>query len=271
MGASKELKVAMKKWNTEETHKQLNSFGTNWRFMTPAASHQGGIYEAAVKSAKYHLRRVIGIRSCTYEQYMTLLIEIEAILNSRPLYALSDDPNDTQALTPGHFLVGGPLKVPIAINPPTTTKASVIKLWNEIQEMKEQFWKRWSSEYLPTLQKRNKWKDEVGHFKVGKFVIIKDENLPPAQWLMGRISELIYGSDNHVRSVRIKTQSSELMRPVQKICILPVEPIEDASLCFNTVMIEQAQRGSDSFSMREDVNSPNEIDFFVSCYEQEMA
>lgn len=236
VGAEKEFKAADEKWNTAETHKQLNSFGTSWEFMTPSALHQGGIYEAAVKSAKYHLRRVIGNKSCTYEQFLTVLIEIEAILNSRPIYALSDDLNDTQALTPGHFLIGDPFKVPISIEPPEITKPSVVMLWNELQEMKNHFWKRWLSEYIPTLQKRGKWRKEINHFKVGQLVIIKDDNLPPAQWLLGRIIELIYGKKDVVRSVKIKTQTSTLMRPVQKICILPIETEDN--------MIEQAQRGS---------------------------
>lgn len=79
---------------------------------------------------------------------------------------------------------------------------------------------------------------------------IKDENLLQAQWLMGGMSGLICGVDNKVHPVKIKTQSSELMWPVRKICILPVEPTESASLWFKTLMIEQAQRDSVPFSMK---------------------
>lgn len=223
VGANRELKAALEKWNTDETHLYLNSFGTSWEFMTAGAPHQGGIYEAAVKSTKYHLRRVIGSKSCTYEQFMTLLIEIEAILNSRPIYALSDDPNDVQALTPGHFLVGEALRVPMQLDPPPRTKLSLMRLWKELQVMKEHFWKRWLNEYLPTLQVRGKWTKENRDYKVDQIVIIKDENLPPAQWLLGRITELVFDKENLVRTVRIKTQNGFLMRPVQKICILPVD------------------------------------------------
>lgn len=226
VGASKELKEALKRWDIEETHKKLNSFGTKWAFMTAGAPHQGGIYEAGVKSTKYHLRRVIGNQSWTYEQYLTLLIEIEAILNSRPIYPLSDDPNDLQALTPGHFLFGEPLKVPARIDPPPNTNFTMKRIWAEAQSMKEHFWKRWVEEYLPTLQPRKKWRKENEGYKIGQLVIIRDENLPPAQWLLGRIIELIKGKDGLVRSVELKTESGKLSRPVQKICILPVEGAE---------------------------------------------
>ncbi|XP_029163786.1 uncharacterized protein LOC114935214 [Nylanderia fulva] len=83
--------------------------GIRWHFNPPAAPHFGGLWEAAVKSAKYHLRRVIGETTLTFEELTTLLTQIEACLNSRLLQALSDDPDDVTALTPGHFLIGAPL------------------------------------------------------------------------------------------------------------------------------------------------------------------
>ncbi|KMQ86716.1 hypothetical protein RF55_14240 [Lasius niger] len=80
-----------------------------WRFNPPAAPHFDGLWEAAVKSTKHHLRRVIGDTMLTYEEMVTLLTQIEACLNSRPLSALTDDPEDLSALTPGHLLIGAPL------------------------------------------------------------------------------------------------------------------------------------------------------------------
>ncbi|XP_071578899.1 uncharacterized protein [Temnothorax nylanderi] len=83
--------------------------GIKWHFNPPAAPHFGGLWEAAVKSTKFHLRRVIGETRLTFEEMSTFLAQVEACLNSRPLQALSDDPDDTSALTPGHFLTGAPL------------------------------------------------------------------------------------------------------------------------------------------------------------------
>ncbi|KMQ86917.1 gag-pol protein, partial [Lasius niger] len=85
---------------------QLANDGVRWSFNPPAAPHFGGLWEAAVKSVKHHLRRVIGESTLTFEEMSTVLSQIEACLNSRPLLALTDDPEDVSALTPGHFLIG---------------------------------------------------------------------------------------------------------------------------------------------------------------------
>jgi len=84
----------------------LANDGMQWHFIPPAAPHFGGLWEAGVKSFKYHLRRVIGFRTLSKAEFATILCQIEACLNSRPITALSDDPDDLSALTPGHFLIG---------------------------------------------------------------------------------------------------------------------------------------------------------------------
>lgn len=85
VGASKELKEAFEKWNVPDVHEHLNKNGTEWAFNTPSAPHRGGIFEAAVKSMKFHLRRAMGAKHYTYEYLTTLLSKIEAIMNSRPI------------------------------------------------------------------------------------------------------------------------------------------------------------------------------------------
>ncbi|XP_024940200.1 uncharacterized protein LOC112494270 [Cephus cinctus] len=89
----------------------LANDGTQWKFNPPGAPNFGGKWEAGVKSVKHHLRRVIGEQTLTYEEMATLLTQIEAVLNSRPLCPLTDDPDDLTALTPGHFLIGNALAI----------------------------------------------------------------------------------------------------------------------------------------------------------------
>ncbi|XP_058816812.1 uncharacterized protein LOC131680109 [Topomyia yanbarensis] len=81
-----------------------------WKFIPPRAPHFGGLWEAAVKSAKTHLLKAIGNVNVAYEDMLTLLAQIEMCLNSRPLTPLQDDPSDIEVLTPGHFLVGSNLQ-----------------------------------------------------------------------------------------------------------------------------------------------------------------
>ena len=115
--------------------------GITWHFNPPAAPHFGGLWEAAVKAVKHHLRRVIGEATLTYEEMATFLAEVEACLNSRPLQALSDDVDDLEALTPGHFLVGAPLK---AVPEPSLTEipSSRLTRWKLLQQIRDHLLQR---------------------------------------------------------------------------------------------------------------------------------
>ncbi|XP_073820169.1 uncharacterized protein [Musca autumnalis] len=83
-----------------------------WKFIPPGAPHMGGLWEAGVKSFKTHLRKSFPSINFTFEEFTTILIRIEACLNSRPLSPANDDPNDIAPLTPAHFLIGAPMLEP---------------------------------------------------------------------------------------------------------------------------------------------------------------
>lgn len=226
VGAEKEIRRAYEKWFTDETFHALAERGTEWRFMTPAAPHQGGIYEAAVKSMKFHLKRVIGSRVLTHEQFTTLLTDVEGVMNSRPLHPLTDDSQDFRVLTPGHFLV----MEPIIAQPPYHIEKHNDKiglnLFNERQKVFEHFWKRWSEDYLTSLQQRKKWRHEKENIKVGQLVLLKAENFPPSQWAMGRIIKVLPDKKGCVRNVIVQTQTTQLHRAVQKLAVLPLDTSE---------------------------------------------
>ena len=114
VGAAREIKdlmkVLAKHSNQESISRFLSDQSISWKFIPQHSPHFGGLWEAAVKSVKYHLRRILGEVKMTYEEMSTLLIQIEACLNSRPIAPLSNDEFEFEALTPGHFLVGRPLQ-----------------------------------------------------------------------------------------------------------------------------------------------------------------
>ena len=196
--------------------------GTQWRFNPPAAPHFGGKWEAGVKSVKYHLRRVIGDQLFTFEEMTTLLTQIEAVLNSRPLSQLTEDPNDLIALTPGHFLIGGP---PTVIPEPSleNIKESRLSRWQLLQQKLESFWARWSKECLQRYQTIYKWNQPDKSVQKGSLVLVLDERYPPAKWPLGRILETYPGKDGHTRVVTVRTQSSTFKRPITKISLLPID------------------------------------------------
>lgn len=96
---------------------------------------------------KYHLKRVTRDTTLTYEELATLLTKIEAVLNSRPLCPLTEDPNDLNVLTPGHFLVGQFLCLVLKPNL-TVVHTTRLSRWQRICQMLQNFWKQWSKEYL---------------------------------------------------------------------------------------------------------------------------
>ncbi|GFX70521.1 DUF1758 domain-containing protein [Trichonephila clavipes] len=170
-----------------------------WSFIPPRAPNHGGLWEAGVKAVKYHLRRVMGNLRFTYEEFLTILNQIEGVLNSRPLYPLSCDPGDFDTLTPGHFLVGRPIT---AIAEPSLTEVSDnrLKVWQKQTKIVQHIWKRWSNNYLSTLQNRNKWYFEKNNVKIHDMVILKEDNLPVCNWPLGRILE-VYHADNYPKAI----------------------------------------------------------------------
>ncbi|XP_054721417.1 uncharacterized protein LOC129231194 [Uloborus diversus] len=226
IGAKKELdelNALFKSPNhNEKIAHYLSDEGINWHFNPPAAPHMGGIWEAGIKSVKFHLKRIISNVILTYEELYTIIVQVEACLNSRPLSPLSSDPNDLSVLTPGHFLIGGPLNA-VPETDFTSSKLNHLTRWQLTQRLLQHFWKRWSSEYVTRLQQRPKWFSRKPNLKVGDLVLVKNENLPPLKWRLGRISEVFPGKDGCVRVAAVKTSDGLLKRPIVKLCKLPMD------------------------------------------------
>lgn len=183
----------------------------------------GGLWEATVKLFKRHLYRAIHPLTFTYQEFQTLTIKIEAVLNSRPISPLSSDLNDLNPLTPGHFLIGKPLST---LPDPDLSHIAVNRMsnWQHVQFVNQQFWKRWQREYLQELNVRSKWtKKTTNEIKIGSMITLKTDNLPPLCWPLARIVELHPGKDGVVRVVSVQTKNGILKRNVKGICLLPID------------------------------------------------
>lgn len=223
-GADQELQKLFSA--TTQEFQQLASLiandGTKWIFNPPSAPHFGGKWEAGVKSFKYHFRRVAGSSLLTYEEMNTILIQIEAILNSRPLSPLTNDPDDLDVLTPAHFLLGQSLTV---IPEPNLEHLQVSRLsrWQHLSQMIQSFWTRWSKEYLQRHHSIYKWNQSADQLSEGTLVFVIDERYPPAKWALGRIMQLHPGKDNLARVATVKTSTNIFKRPIAKLCPLNIE------------------------------------------------
>lgn len=222
VGTMKELEAAINSWDFKELKAEVVKRGITWKFNTPLAPHQGGLWEAGVKSMKHHLRRVIGTHILTFEEFATVLARVEAVMNSRPLTALSDDPNDLTALTPAHFVIGKPLVRPLG---PCVKEVPTNRLnhWQRLHKMEQEFSERWQKDYLASMQARNKWQKPQRNLQVGDLVFLMEDTLPPGQWMIGRVVECYPGKDGLVRNVQIRTAKGTYTRAVTKCCLLPVE------------------------------------------------
>lgn len=195
--------------------------GIEFRFIPARSPNFGGLWEAAVKSFKGHFKRTIGDRVLQYDEMITVLTQIEAILNSRPLTPVSNDPSDFEALTPGHFLVQRPLT---AIPEPSLEdrQQNRLSMWQQAQDYVQQIWTKWSTQYLSDLHNRTKWTRKRDNISVGTLVLLKEDKLPPLKWKLGRVIEIHAGSDGNIRVVTVKTQDGQYQRAISKICVLPI-------------------------------------------------
>lgn len=194
--------------------------GVQWHFNPPHSPNFGGIWEANVKSVKHHLKRITTGSPMTYEDLATVLAQIEGCLNSRPLCPLTSDTDDLAILTPGHFLIGDAILAPP--EPPIVDK-SPTKQYLKLQRMVQQFWRKWSADWLSHLQSRPKWHAAKENLKLDDVVIIKNDQLPPNQWQIGKIIAVHPGDDQLVRVVTVQTSTGDYKRCVSKICRLPID------------------------------------------------
>lgn len=201
--------------------KELARNRITWHMNPPTASHFGGIWEANIKSVKSLLFRVIGKQILTFEEMLTVLNQIEAVLNSRPLCALSCDPSEPTALTPAHFLNTVPLEYLPAPNL-SGERPALLTRFSLMDMLVQTFWNRFKVEYLHGLQTREKWNTPSKPLTVGTIVLVNMENSPPLQWPLGIITRLFPGKDGVTRVVEVKTASGIYKRPVVKLSPLPM-------------------------------------------------
>ena len=183
----------------------------------PASPWWGGFYERLVRSVKLPLKKVLGKSKLTYEEMETALIEVEGIINSRPLTYISDD-DVSPPLTPNHLLAGRNL----GLKPNEVVQSDVFpwesmgKRAKYVQRVLQMYWNRFKTVYLAELRDHHKYRcsrektNEKNRLVVGDVVIIKENNnTPRSSWRTGRVDSLVVGTDGHVRGAKLRTISTD--------------------------------------------------------------
>ncbi|XP_076032463.1 uncharacterized protein LOC143020186 [Oratosquilla oratoria] len=189
VGARAELARSVRDLDRSLIVRETRRRDVEWSFNPPSASHHGGVWERMIRSVRKVLfALVIKCPRMIDDVLQTLFCEAESIVNSRPLTKCSDDASDESPLTPNHLLL-------LQGNSPLSWGAfhdadPYRKHWRHVQHLAKQFWKRWVSEYLVELQRRQKWNSESPNLSVGDLVLIMNENSPRGSWPLGRVQEV---------------------------------------------------------------------------------
>ncbi len=222
VGANNELTKALSEMNQETVWVYTRQIGINWFFNPPTASSMGGSWERMIRSVRKILSGMLlehGSR-LTSDELHTLLCEVEAILNSRPITPVSNDPFDPEPLTPNHILT---LRTSVNVPPPGVFQRDDMYMkrrWRRVQYLANLFWTRWKREYLLGLQNRPKWNESRRNLQIGDVVLIRDDSLPRNAWMLGLVQEAEADNKGLVRAVHLKTRNGNLRRPVNKLVLL---------------------------------------------------
>ena len=195
-----------------------------WLFYLEKSPWWGGFIERMVQSVKSVLKKILYRSLLSYDELITLLKQIESIVNSRPITHMFDDEID-HTLTPSHMLIG---KRSTQL-PTTTTYINDTNVRNKYrEEMINLFMRRWKEEYLSELQNYHITMQKSTGVDVepemGEIVIMKEDS-PRSNWKLARVTDLHRGRDGKLRSVEIRKPNGEnARRPPQLLIPLECKP-----------------------------------------------
>ena len=197
-------------------------------FITPLSPWHGGFWERMVRSVKTPLRKICSGANLKEVELRTLLTQIEATINDRPIGGLQGDENG-RVLTPFDLLAGRPRGQAQTTKdqPEVVFGAAHSRRISHLQTIHEQFWRQWRQQYLPTLQRRGKWTANYPNVKEGDIVLLLKEGQKRHTWPLAKVVETLSGRDGLVRSVKLLCDEKEITRPIQLIVPLEVPTDQD--------------------------------------------
>ena len=227
VGAKTELDESMKELDAKIVEKFTREQGCEWRFNPPHASHFGGVWERQINTIRRVLDAMfaeLGKTQLTHELLVTLMAEVTAIVNARPISALPSDTDDPQPLSPAMLLT---MKTRPTGPPPGQFLSADIyarRRWRQVQYLAEQFWSRWRREYLQNLQPRQKWTKAQRDLREGDVILLRDEAEHRNDWPLGRVTEALKSEDGRVRKAKVEIvkdgERKSYLRPIKELILL---------------------------------------------------
>ena len=229
VGTNKELRESIQHWNKEHIKDRLRQRKIQWDFNPATGSHHGGVFEREIRTIRKTLNSILNCQNIKLsdDSLNTLLCEIEAIMNNRPLTEVTSDDDNAEALTPNHILL---FNAGVTYPPGLFSQDDlyVRQRWRQVQYLADLFWHRWRKEYLTGLQERQKWQKVQENIQVNDMVLVIENSSPRNYWPLGRIMSVNSDKNGVVRSASVRISrcrdtkgnslsSTEVVRPIVKM------------------------------------------------------
>ena len=209
---------------SQDVLEKYGPLAPKWKFITPKAPWHGGWYERLVRSVKNGLKKSLGLRSLNRNDLEVALYRIERSINFRPITKSVDQ----TPLRPADFLYPScgyseaPSKDP--------DREILEKLYSQQRKAVAEVWSRWKREYITNLPLIVPKHFENGDLKLGDLVMVneKDHHIKQNRllWPLGRITKLLPGKDNKIRSVELQTPTGSYTRAIQRLHKIELSPHE---------------------------------------------
>ncbi|CAH8446602.1 unnamed protein product [Schistosoma mattheei] len=217
VGATSELRANMSVWDKHKINDLTVSKGIHWHFNPPLASHRGGVWERLIRSVRRILLSISNGQILHDDSLATYFVEVERILNNRPIVPVTSDEKDDLALTPNTLLL---LRDCDGLGVECSVADRYSKRWRQVNCLANTFWRRWIKEYIPLLQVRQKWFCKHRNLKEGDVVLVANDATTRGSWPMGRVDKCETDRDGLVRTVMVRMRKGVVRRDVRKLCLL---------------------------------------------------
>ena len=225
-------KEVVKIVGSQEVQRYLTNKRVTWKFIVEKAPWWGGFWERLIQSVKRSIKKTVGRTSLNYDELNTLVVEVESLINSRPLtYIYDDEESISHPLTPSHLISGH--KISTMPNDEhfeiMSTHNALTRRQRHHKHLLQQFSRQWKREYLISLRENSTTRSVDGNrspITVGDIVILKNDSTSRAFWKLGKVEQLIPGRDGKVRSAIIKVSSNNGKTQLLKRVIQHLVPIE---------------------------------------------
>lgn len=227
IGAKCEFDQALQEMDEGALKTYLADHGCEWSFNPPHASHFGGVWERQIGTIRRVLDAMLlelGNPQLTHELLVTLLAEVSAIVNARPIATVPSDVEDPQPLSPSMLLTlkSRPLLPPPGNFVPQDLYAR--RRWRRVQYLVDQFWVRWRREYLQSLQRRPKWNKRERNLTAGDIVLVRDKDAHRNDWQLAMVVEAVTSGDGEVRKASVlickEGVRKTYLRPISELVLI---------------------------------------------------